>query len=111
MLPDTTVLSTKTVAEILRMGYTRIPVYSGNIFEEKHDKRNFLSSGSRNNVVSLLFVKDLALLNPDGNFTIQVNLYFRLLLFKQNYFLDSLQLSPASTSFRYGRYAFTSHAR
>lgn len=30
MLPDTTVLNTKTVAEILRMGYTRIPVYSGN---------------------------------------------------------------------------------
>ncbi|PAV71029.1 hypothetical protein WR25_19951 [Diploscapter pachys] len=55
MLPDTTILSTKTVAEILRMGYTRIPVYSG----------------SRNDVVSLLFVKDLALLNPDGNFTIQ----------------------------------------
>uniref|UniRef100_A0A1I7X9K8 Thioredoxin-like_fold domain-containing protein n=1 Tax=Heterorhabditis bacteriophora TaxID=37862 RepID=A0A1I7X9K8_HETBA len=39
MLPDTTVLNTKTVAEILRMGYTRIPVFSGN----------------RNCVVSLLF--------------------------------------------------------
>uniref|UniRef100_A0A8R1XU21 CNNM transmembrane domain-containing protein n=5 Tax=Onchocerca TaxID=6281 RepID=A0A8R1XU21_ONCVO len=55
MLPDTTVLNTKTVAEILRMGYTRIPVFSGN----------------RNTVVSLLFVKDLALLDPDDNFTIQ----------------------------------------
>ncbi|CAJ0915620.1 unnamed protein product, partial [Mesorhabditis belari] len=55
MLPDTTVLNTKTVAEILRMGYTRIPVYSGD----------------RNHVVSLLFVKDLALLDPDDNFTIQ----------------------------------------
>lgn len=29
MLPNTTVLNTKTVAEILRMGYTRIPVFSG----------------------------------------------------------------------------------
>uniref|UniRef100_A0A914SAB1 CBS domain-containing protein n=1 Tax=Parascaris equorum TaxID=6256 RepID=A0A914SAB1_PAREQ len=55
MLPDTTVLNTKTVAEILRMGYTRIPVYSGD----------------RNTVVALLFVKDLALLDPDDNFTIQ----------------------------------------
>uniref|UniRef100_A0A915PKT1 CNNM transmembrane domain-containing protein n=1 Tax=Setaria digitata TaxID=48799 RepID=A0A915PKT1_9BILA len=55
MLPDTTVLNTKTVAEILRMGYTRIPVFSGD----------------RNTVVALLFVKDLALLDPDDNFTIQ----------------------------------------
>uniref|UniRef100_A0A0R3RRI1 CNNM transmembrane domain-containing protein n=1 Tax=Elaeophora elaphi TaxID=1147741 RepID=A0A0R3RRI1_9BILA len=55
MLPNTTVLNTKTVAEILRMGYTRIPVFSGD----------------RNTVVALLFVKDLALLDPDDNFTIQ----------------------------------------
>ncbi|KAE9415509.1 hypothetical protein Angca_006815, partial [Angiostrongylus cantonensis] len=55
MLPNTTVLNTKTVAEILRMGYTRIPVFCGD----------------RNNVMSLLFVKDLALLDPDDNFTIQ----------------------------------------
>ncbi|KAK6762668.1 hypothetical protein RB195_023401 [Necator americanus] len=55
MLSYTTVLNTKTVAEILRMGYTRIPVFDGD----------------RNNVVSLLFVKDLALLDPDDNFTIQ----------------------------------------
>lgn len=48
MISDNTVLNTKMVTEILRMGYTRIPVYSGN----------------RNNVVSLLFVKDLALLDP-----------------------------------------------
>ncbi|KAI6205578.1 hypothetical protein M3Y94_00808100 [Aphelenchoides besseyi] len=53
MLPDTTILNTKTVAEILRMGYTRIPVYSGD----------------RNNVVSLLFVKDLALIDPDDSFS------------------------------------------
>ncbi|KAI6173296.1 hypothetical protein M3Y98_01066500 [Aphelenchoides besseyi] len=55
MLPDTTILNTKTVAEILRMGYTRIPVYSGD----------------RNNVVSLLFVKDLALIDPDDSFSVK----------------------------------------
>jgi len=55
MLPSDTVLNTKTVAEILRMGYTRIPVFEGD----------------RNNIVSLLFVKDLALLDPDDNFTIK----------------------------------------
>ncbi|KAI6191501.1 hypothetical protein M3Y97_00235100 [Aphelenchoides bicaudatus] len=55
MLPDSTILNTKTVAEILRMGYTRIPVYAGD----------------RNNVVSLLFVKDLALLDPDDDFSVK----------------------------------------
>lgn len=56
MLPETTILNAKTVAEILKMGYTRIPIYSGN----------------RNNVVALLFVKDLALLDPDDNFTVKM---------------------------------------
>ena len=42
MLPDTTVLNAKAVAEIVKMGYTRIPVYSG---------------GDKNNVTDLLFVK------------------------------------------------------
>uniref|UniRef100_A0AC34FFU4 CNNM transmembrane domain-containing protein n=1 Tax=Panagrolaimus sp. ES5 TaxID=591445 RepID=A0AC34FFU4_9BILA len=55
MLPSDTTLNTKTVAEILRMGYTRIPVFESD----------------RNNIVSLLFVKDLALLDPDDNFTVK----------------------------------------
>ncbi|CAI4228392.1 unnamed protein product [Auanema sp. JU1783] len=55
MLPDTTVLNAMTVAEIVKMGYTRIPVYS---------------DGDKNNVTDILFVKDLALLDPDDNFTI-----------------------------------------
>lgn len=42
MLPDTTVLNAKTVMEIVKMGYTRIPVYT---------------NGDKNNVTDLLFVK------------------------------------------------------
>ncbi|PAV87436.1 hypothetical protein WR25_18412 isoform A [Diploscapter pachys] len=56
MLPDTTVLNAKTVMEIVKMGYTRIPVYT---------------NGDKNNVTDLLFVKDLALLDPDDNFTVK----------------------------------------
>lgn len=55
MLPETTILNAKTVAEIIHRGYTRIPIYSK----------------SRDNVVSLLFVKDLALLDPDDNFMVK----------------------------------------
>uniref|UniRef100_A0A0N4Z0S1 CNNM transmembrane domain-containing protein n=1 Tax=Parastrongyloides trichosuri TaxID=131310 RepID=A0A0N4Z0S1_PARTI len=56
MLPDTTVLNAKSVTEILNMGYTRIPIFTGS---DKH------------NVVALLFVKDLALMDPDDNFTVK----------------------------------------
>ncbi|CAB3409191.1 unnamed protein product [Caenorhabditis bovis] len=56
MLPDTTILNAKTVMEIVKMGYTRIPVYSG---------------GDKNNVTDMLYVKDLALLDPDDNFTVK----------------------------------------
>uniref|UniRef100_A0A0K0EIG4 CNNM transmembrane domain-containing protein n=1 Tax=Strongyloides stercoralis TaxID=6248 RepID=A0A0K0EIG4_STRER len=56
MLPETTVLNEQKVTEIVNMGYTRIPVYANN---------------NRNNVVSLLFIKDLALMDPDQNFTVK----------------------------------------
>uniref|UniRef100_A0A0N4Z0S2 Flavin-containing monooxygenase n=1 Tax=Parastrongyloides trichosuri TaxID=131310 RepID=A0A0N4Z0S2_PARTI len=55
MLPETTILNAKTVTEIVNMGYTRIPIYAK----------------TRNNVVSLLFIKDLALMDPDDNFTVK----------------------------------------
>lgn len=51
MLPDTTVLNAKAVAEIVKMGYTRIPVYCG---------------GDKNNVTDLLFVK-VSSYQPEGN--------------------------------------------
>ncbi|KAK0400371.1 hypothetical protein QR680_003466 [Steinernema hermaphroditum] len=56
MLPNNTILNAKTVAEIVRTGYTRIPVYM---------------TGDKNCITDILFVKDLALLDPDDNFTVK----------------------------------------
>uniref|UniRef100_A0A0K0FC38 CNNM transmembrane domain-containing protein n=1 Tax=Strongyloides venezuelensis TaxID=75913 RepID=A0A0K0FC38_STRVS len=56
MLQETMILNAQKVTEIVNMGYTRIPVYAKN---------------DRNNVVSLLFIKDLALMDPDDNFTVK----------------------------------------
>ncbi|XP_067393160.1 metal transporter CNNM1 isoform X3 [Emydura macquarii macquarii] len=50
MLRSDAVLDFATVSEILRSGYTRIPVYEGE---------------RRDNIVDLLFVKDLAFVDPD----------------------------------------------
>ncbi|XP_006880103.1 PREDICTED: metal transporter CNNM1 isoform X1 [Elephantulus edwardii] len=50
MLCSDAVLDFATVSEILRSGYTRIPVYEGD---------------QRHNIVDILFVKDLAFVDPD----------------------------------------------
>ncbi|XP_045437934.1 metal transporter CNNM1 isoform X2 [Pipistrellus kuhlii] len=50
MLRSDAVLDFSTVSEILRSGYTRIPVYEGD---------------QRHNIVDILFVKDLAFVDPD----------------------------------------------
>ncbi|XP_075790575.1 LOW QUALITY PROTEIN: metal transporter CNNM1 [Pelodiscus sinensis] len=50
LLRSDAVLDFATVSEILRSGYTRIPVYEGE---------------RRDNIVDLLFVKDLAFVDPD----------------------------------------------
>ncbi|KAG8200082.1 hypothetical protein JTE90_001938 [Oedothorax gibbosus] len=49
MVPITTVLNFDTVSEIIKQGYSRIPVYDG----------------ERDNVVSILNIKDLAFVDPD----------------------------------------------
>ncbi|XP_018414812.1 PREDICTED: metal transporter CNNM1 [Nanorana parkeri] len=50
MLRSDAVLDFATVSEILRSGYTRIPVFEGDL---------------RANIVDILFVKDLAFVDPD----------------------------------------------
>uniref|UniRef100_A0A8D2Q5U4 Metal transporter n=1 Tax=Varanus komodoensis TaxID=61221 RepID=A0A8D2Q5U4_VARKO len=50
MLRSDATLDFATISEILRSGYTRIPVYEGE---------------RRDNIVDLLFVKDLAFVDPD----------------------------------------------
>ncbi|GBM07153.1 Metal transporter CNNM4 [Araneus ventricosus] len=49
MVPITSVLDFETVSEIMKQGYSRIPVYDGD----------------RSNVVALLSIKDLAFVDPD----------------------------------------------
>ncbi|CAH2100637.1 unnamed protein product [Euphydryas editha] len=51
MLPITSVLDFETMSEIIKSGYSRIPVYEGN----------------RGNIVTVLFIKDLAFVDPDDN--------------------------------------------
>ncbi|XP_075989155.1 unextended protein-like [Anticarsia gemmatalis] len=51
MLPISSVLDFETMSEIVKSGYSRIPVYEG----------------SRTNIVTVLFIKDLAFVDPDDN--------------------------------------------
>ncbi|RVE44514.1 hypothetical protein evm_010843 [Chilo suppressalis] len=51
MLPINSVLDFDTMTEIVKSGYSRIPVYEG----------------TRGNIVTVLFIKDLAFVDPDDN--------------------------------------------
>ncbi|CAG9574947.1 unnamed protein product [Danaus chrysippus] len=51
MLPINSVLDFETMTEIVKSGYSRIPVYEG----------------TRTNIVTVLFIKDLAFVDPDDN--------------------------------------------
>lgn len=51
MLPMNSVLDFETMTEIVKSGYSRIPVYEG----------------TRGNIVTMLFIKDLAFVDPDDN--------------------------------------------
>ncbi|XP_044258236.1 unextended protein isoform X2 [Tribolium madens] len=48
---DNTVLDFETVSEIMKSGYSRVPVFEGN----------------RQNIVTMLYIKDLAFVDPDDN--------------------------------------------
>lgn len=51
MLPLDAILDFETVSEIMKSGFSRIPVYEG----------------ERKNIVTLLYIKDLAFVDPDDN--------------------------------------------
>ncbi|XP_023223767.1 metal transporter CNNM4-like [Centruroides sculpturatus] len=51
MISHDAILDFETMSEIMKQGYTRIPVYESN----------------KNNIVALLFTKDLAFIDPDDN--------------------------------------------
>lgn len=51
MLDYEAVLDFETVSEIMKSGFSRIPVYDGN----------------RQNIVTMLYIKDLAFVDPDDN--------------------------------------------
>lgn len=55
MISSDTVLDFNTMSEIMESGYTRIPVYDD----------------ERSNIVDILFVKDLAFVDPDDNTTLK----------------------------------------
>uniref|UniRef100_A0AC35U6A5 CNNM transmembrane domain-containing protein n=1 Tax=Rhabditophanes sp. KR3021 TaxID=114890 RepID=A0AC35U6A5_9BILA len=57
MLSENTELNTFNISEILKHGYTRIPVYRGS---------------TPTDIISLLFVKDLALIDPEDAFKTKI---------------------------------------
>lgn len=61
MLDETSVLDFDTIQAIVERGYSRIPVHE---------------AGNRNNIVAVLFAKDLALVDPDDKTPVQTLISF-----------------------------------
>ncbi|CAG0888653.1 unnamed protein product [Cyprideis torosa] len=84
MLSIEAVLDFRTFSEIRKHGYSRIPVYDGN----------------RNNVVSILYVKDLVCMDPDDNIPLKVICeFFNNELF---YVFDDTKLDVMFRAFKEG---------
>ncbi|GMS81732.1 hypothetical protein PENTCL1PPCAC_3907 [Pristionchus entomophagus] len=62
MLPETANLNSSAIAAIVRAGYTRIPVFR---------------KGNKKDICDVLITKDLALIDPDDNYTVRMlcNIY------------------------------------
>jgi metal transporter CNNM len=63
MLEARTKLTFDTMLDIYKSGYTRIPVYDGTV--------------SKDRVISVLYVKDLILVDPDDEIEVQTVVSFR----------------------------------
>ncbi|XP_033124614.1 metal transporter CNNM2-like, partial [Anneissia japonica] len=84
MLEDEAVLDFSTVTEIMNKGFTRIPVFSG----------------TRENICGILFVKDLAFVDPDDCTPLKTVLKF----YKHpiNFVFDDTTLDVMFTEFKRG---------
>lgn len=85
MVPIDSVLDFETVSEIIKRGYSRIPVYDGD----------------RNNVVALLNIKDLAFVDPDTNTHLKTLVEFYN--HPVNYVFEDTTLDVMLNEFKKGR--------
>lgn len=93
MLSYDAVLDFETISEIMKSGYSRIPVYEG----------------SRHNVQKLLLIKDLALIDPDDNTPLRT-----LCEFYQNYcyfVFEDVTLAAVFRQFKTGQHGHMAFVR
>ncbi|PSN30159.1 Metal transporter CNNM4, partial [Blattella germanica] len=91
MLSYDAILDFETVSEIMKQGYSRIPVYEGR----------------RSNIVTVLYIKDLAFVDPDDNTPLQT-----LCKFYQNpcnFVFEDTTLDVMFKQFKEGLSALTTH--
>lgn len=93
MLSYDRILDFETISEIMKSGYSRIPVYEG----------------SRHNVQKLLLIKDLALIDPDDNTPLRT-----LCEFYQNYcyfVFEDVTLAAVFRQFKTGQHGHMAFVR